>query len=153
VSSCSTFSDFQARRANIRYRPGSGEKPRFVHTLNGSGLAFPRVIACLLEHYQTKGAESRCRRYCVPTWAWTSSADRHAQGRRSVVAIAIGLVVLLGSYAAYTQRVVAQLRLEAARSGRMYAQVYRALTDRQPIPRRRCSTCPPTFASPECRWW
>jgi len=52
VSSCSVFGDFQARRANIRYRPGPGEKPRFVHTLNGSGLAFPRVIAALLEHYQ-----------------------------------------------------------------------------------------------------
>ena len=52
VSSCSTFTDYQARRANIRYRPGAGEKPRFVHTLNGSGLAFPRVMACLLEHYQ-----------------------------------------------------------------------------------------------------
>ena len=52
VSSCSTFTDYQARRANIRYRPAAGEKPRFVHTLNGSGLAFPRVIACLLEHYQ-----------------------------------------------------------------------------------------------------
>jgi seryl-tRNA synthetase len=52
VSSCSTFSDFQARRANIRYRPAQGEKPRFVHTFNGSGLAFPRVIACILEHYQ-----------------------------------------------------------------------------------------------------
>ncbi len=52
VSSCSTFGDFQARRANIRYRPAKGEKPRFVHTLNGSGLAFPRVIACILEHYQ-----------------------------------------------------------------------------------------------------
>ena len=52
VSSCSTFSDYQARRANIRYRPAAGEKPRFVHTLNGSGLAFPRIIACLLEHYQ-----------------------------------------------------------------------------------------------------
>lgn len=52
VSSCSTFTDYQARRANIRYRPGAGEKPRFVHTLNGSGLAFPRIIACLLEHYQ-----------------------------------------------------------------------------------------------------
>ncbi|MFN8572746.1 MAG: serine--tRNA ligase [Gemmatimonadaceae bacterium] len=52
VSSCSTFTDFQGRRANIRYRPAPGEKPRFVHTLNGSGLAFPRVIACLLEHYQ-----------------------------------------------------------------------------------------------------
>ena len=52
VSSCSNFSDYQARRANIRYRPAKGEKPRFVHTLNGSGLAFPRTIACLLEHHQ-----------------------------------------------------------------------------------------------------
>jgi seryl-tRNA synthetase len=52
VSSCSTFSDFQARRANIRYRPEPGAKPQFVHTLNGSALAFPRVIACILEHYQ-----------------------------------------------------------------------------------------------------
>lgn len=52
VSSCSTFTDFQARRANIRYRPGPGEKPRFVHTLNGSGLAFPRTIIAVLEHYQ-----------------------------------------------------------------------------------------------------
>jgi seryl-tRNA synthetase len=52
VSSCSTFADFQARRANIRFRPAPGEKPRFVHTLNGSGLAFPRTIACILEHYQ-----------------------------------------------------------------------------------------------------
>jgi seryl-tRNA synthetase len=52
VSSCSTFVDFQARRANIRYRPGAGEKPRFIHTLNGSGLAFPRIIAAILEHYQ-----------------------------------------------------------------------------------------------------
>lgn len=52
VSSCSNFTEYQARRANIRYRPAKGEKPRFVHTLNGSGLAFPRIIACLLEHYQ-----------------------------------------------------------------------------------------------------
>lgn len=52
VSSCSVFTDFQARRANIRYRPAEGGKPRFVHTLNGSGLAFPRVIAAILEHYQ-----------------------------------------------------------------------------------------------------
>lgn len=52
VSSCSTFTDYQGRRANIRYRPAPGEKPRFVHTLNGSGLAFPRIMACLLEHYQ-----------------------------------------------------------------------------------------------------
>jgi seryl-tRNA synthetase len=52
VSSCSVFTDFQSRRANIRYRPAEGGKPRFVHTLNGSGVAFPRLIAALLEHYQ-----------------------------------------------------------------------------------------------------
>ena len=52
VSSCSTFTDYQARRANIRFRAAKGDKPRLVHTLNGSGLAFPRTIACLLEHYQ-----------------------------------------------------------------------------------------------------
>lgn len=52
VSSCSVFTDFQARRAGIRYRPAPGEKPRFVHTLNGSALAFSRIIACLLEHWQ-----------------------------------------------------------------------------------------------------
>ncbi len=52
VSSCSLFTDFQGRRANIRFRPSPGEKPRFVHTLNASGVAFPRVIAALLEHGQ-----------------------------------------------------------------------------------------------------
>ena len=52
VSSCSVFTDFQARRANIRYRAAAGEKPRFVHTLNGSALAFSRIIAALLEQHQ-----------------------------------------------------------------------------------------------------
>ncbi len=52
VSSCSVFGDFQARRANIRFRAAAGEKPRFVHTLNGSGLAFSRIIAALLEQHQ-----------------------------------------------------------------------------------------------------
>jgi seryl-tRNA synthetase len=52
VSSCSNFGEFQARRANIRYRPAAGEKPRFVHTLNGSGVAFSRIVASILEHHQ-----------------------------------------------------------------------------------------------------
>ncbi len=52
VSSCSNCTDFQARRANIRYRPASGAKPEFVHTLNGSGLALPRVLIAILENYQ-----------------------------------------------------------------------------------------------------
>ncbi|MCS7207620.1 MAG: serine--tRNA ligase [Dehalococcoidia bacterium] len=52
VSSCSTCTDFQARRANIRYRPAEGARPEYVHTLNGSGLALPRTIAAILETYQ-----------------------------------------------------------------------------------------------------
>jgi len=52
VSSCSNCSDFQARRTNIRYRPESGGKPQFVHTLNGSGLALPRLFIAVLENYQ-----------------------------------------------------------------------------------------------------
>jgi seryl-tRNA synthetase len=59
VSSCSNFTDFQARRANIRYKPADGGKPRFVHTLNGSGLAFPRVIASILEHHQQEDGTVR----------------------------------------------------------------------------------------------
>lgn len=52
VSSCSNFGDFQARRANIRYRPAQGAKPRFVHTLNGSALGLPRVMISIMESYQ-----------------------------------------------------------------------------------------------------
>ncbi len=52
VSSISNFEAFQARRMNIRFRPGGG-KPEIIHTLNGSGLALPRIVAALLEHYQT----------------------------------------------------------------------------------------------------
>lgn len=52
VSSASNFEDFQARRAGIRYRPEKGAKPRFVHTLNASGTAFPRLMAAILETNQ-----------------------------------------------------------------------------------------------------
>ncbi len=52
VSSCSDCGDFQARRANIRYRPKPDAKPQFVHTLNGSGLALPRIMIAILENYQ-----------------------------------------------------------------------------------------------------
>jgi seryl-tRNA synthetase len=52
ISSCSNFEDWQARRAGIRYRPAAGEKPRFVHTLNGSGLAVGRTLVAVLENYQ-----------------------------------------------------------------------------------------------------
>jgi seryl-tRNA synthetase len=53
VSSCSNFEDFQARRANIRFRSHKGAKLEFVHTLNASGLALPRTVIAILENYQT----------------------------------------------------------------------------------------------------
>lgn len=52
ISSCSNFEDFQARRANLRYRPAGGGKPRLLHTLNGSGLAVGRTLVAILENYQ-----------------------------------------------------------------------------------------------------
>ena len=54
VSSCSNCTDFQARRANIRYRTEEKGRPRFLHTLNGSGLALPRVMIAIMENYQNK---------------------------------------------------------------------------------------------------
>ncbi len=54
VSSCSNFKDYQARRANIKFRRKAGEKPEFVHTLNGSGVALPRLVVALIENYQTE---------------------------------------------------------------------------------------------------
>ncbi|GAB6159151.1 serine--tRNA ligase [Desulfotomaculum varum] len=52
ISSCSNFLDFQARRANIKYRPAPKAKPEFVHTLNGSGIAVGRALSAILENYQ-----------------------------------------------------------------------------------------------------
>jgi len=54
VSSCSNFEDFQARRANIRFRSKETKKTAFVHTLNGSGVALARTVIAILENYQTK---------------------------------------------------------------------------------------------------
>ena len=52
ISSCSNFEDFQARRANIRYKDNPKDKAQFVHTINGSGLAIGRTVAAILENYQ-----------------------------------------------------------------------------------------------------
>ncbi|MEL7649501.1 MAG: serine--tRNA ligase [Sedimentibacter sp.] len=54
ISSCSNFEDYQSRRANIRFKPESGKKPEFIHTLNGSGLAVGRTFAAILENYQNE---------------------------------------------------------------------------------------------------
>ena len=73
VSSCSNFGDFQARRANIRYRPAPGAKPEFVHTLNGSGLALPRVMIAVLETCQQRDGS-----IIVPEvlWAYMGGMER-----------------------------------------------------------------------------
>ncbi|WP_050606204.1 serine--tRNA ligase [Clostridium niameyense] len=54
ISSCSNFEDFQARRANIRYKEDSKSKPKYIHTLNGSGVAIGRTVAAILENYQNE---------------------------------------------------------------------------------------------------
>lgn len=66
VSSSSTFSDFQARRSNMRWRPAPKAKPEFVHTLNASGVAFPRTIIALLENNQAADGSVRVPEALVP---------------------------------------------------------------------------------------
>jgi seryl-tRNA synthetase len=66
VSSCSNFEDFQARRAGIRYRPATGGKAAYVHTLNGSGVALPRTIIAVMETYQTKDGKLKVPPQLVP---------------------------------------------------------------------------------------
>lgn len=66
VSSCSNTEDFQARRANVKYRPQDQKKARFVHTLNGSGLATPRVLIAILENYQQADGSVRIPDVLVP---------------------------------------------------------------------------------------
>jgi seryl-tRNA synthetase len=66
ISSCSNFGDFQARRANIRYRPNGGGKLRFAHTLNGSGLAVGRTWIAILENFQQSDGTIRVPKALQP---------------------------------------------------------------------------------------
>jgi len=66
ISSCSNFEDFQARRANIRFRRGPKEKPEFVHTLNGSGLAIGRTVSAILENCQEQDGRVRIPKALQP---------------------------------------------------------------------------------------
>ena len=66
ISSCSNFVDFQARRANIRFRRDNKAKPEYVHTLNGSGLAIGRTVAAILENYQQVDGSVRVPKVLVP---------------------------------------------------------------------------------------
>ncbi|MBS3937755.1 MAG: serine--tRNA ligase [Peptococcaceae bacterium] len=66
ISSCSNFRDFQAKRANIKFRPQKGAKADYVHTLNGSGLAIDRLVAAILENYQEENGSVRVPEALIP---------------------------------------------------------------------------------------
>ncbi len=66
VSSCSCFTDFQARRANIRYRDKATKKTLFLHTLNGSGVALPRLVVAIMENYQNEDGSIRIPKALIP---------------------------------------------------------------------------------------
>jgi seryl-tRNA synthetase len=66
ISSCSNFTDFQARRANIRYRPAGAKKSEFLHTLNGSGLAVGRTYLAILENYQQADGSIKIPEALIP---------------------------------------------------------------------------------------
>jgi len=76
ISSCSNFEDFQARRANIRYRPEPGARPEYVHTLNGSGLAVGRTLAAILENYQEADGSVTIPKVLRPYMGGASSIGR-----------------------------------------------------------------------------
>lgn len=73
ISSCSNCTDFQSRRAAIRYRPEPGARPRFCHTLNGSGLAVGRTFIAMLENHQQKDGSLRIPEALRP---YLSGAER-----------------------------------------------------------------------------
>ena len=66
ISSCSNCTDYQARRANIKFRRDAKSKPEFVHTLNGSGLAVGRTVAAILENYQQEDGSVIVPKVLVP---------------------------------------------------------------------------------------
>ena len=66
ISSCSNFEDFQARRANIKYKDGQGSKAQYVHTLNGSGVAVGRTVAAIIENYQNEDGSITVPEVLVP---------------------------------------------------------------------------------------
>ena len=66
ISSCSNFEDFQARRANLKYRPEKGAKPQIMHTINGSGLALPRCVVAIMETYQREDGSIEIPDVLVP---------------------------------------------------------------------------------------
>ena len=66
ISSCSNFEDFQARRANIKYKNSPKDKAQFIHTINGSGVAIGRTVAAILENYQNEDGTVTIPEVLVP---------------------------------------------------------------------------------------
>ena len=66
ISSCSNCTDYQARRANIKFRRDAKSKPEFVHTLNGSGIAVGRTVAAILENYQQADGSVKIPKALIP---------------------------------------------------------------------------------------
>ncbi len=83
ISSCSNFGSFQARRANIHYRPAGAKKSEFVHTLNGSGLAVGRTYLAILENYQQADGSISVPEVLVPYMNCETIIGKHVQGGRS----------------------------------------------------------------------
>jgi seryl-tRNA synthetase len=81
ISSCSNFESFQARRANIRYKPAGANKTEFVHTINGSGLAVGRTYLAILENYQQADGSVRVPDVLVPYMGGETVITKHAFGR------------------------------------------------------------------------
>jgi seryl-tRNA synthetase len=81
ISSCSNFESFQARRANIRYRPEGAKKPEFVHTLNGSGLAVGRTYLAILENYQQADGSVRIPEVLQPYMGGETVITKQSFGR------------------------------------------------------------------------
>jgi seryl-tRNA synthetase len=81
ISSCSNFEAFQARRANIRYKPDGAKKTEFVHTLNGSGLAVGRTYLAILENYQQADGSVRVPEALVPYMGGETVITKQAFGR------------------------------------------------------------------------
>jgi seryl-tRNA synthetase len=82
ISSCSNFESFQARRANIKYKPAGAKKAEFVHTLNGSGLAVGRTYLAILENYQQADGSVEIPDALVPYMGGATSITRQHFGRR-----------------------------------------------------------------------
>ena len=135
ASSSSTFTDFQARRANIRFRPEPKAKPEFVHTLNASGVAFPRTIIALLENNQAADGSVRVPPALVPYLGVDRLAPPCLSERlqRLAPTLAVVLVALLAGLSLGTGLlIIRHFKADATATSRLYSGVFGGLNDPRP---------------------